>query len=378
MFLSITLNKRLKRIVSIFMKEFKELRRDRISRIIVFVVPFVMMIIFGYGMALDVHHIPFVIVDEDKTALSRDFKYRFINNREYFSFYGEVASQDEVIKLIDENKVRFGIIIPSDFTEKLKKKENVKIQLLVDGIFPYRADVIKSYVEAMVNSFNLVLNDIDLKKLFKLNVRYWFNENLKSVKLTTSGLLAIILFLNPAIFASLLIVKEKESGSIYNIYTSSITKFEYLFSKQLFAVFVSIINFFILFLLIKFLFGIPFKGNFSLFFISSVIYIFVSTSIGLFLSSFLKTQVSVIVGISVIAIIPAFLYSGYLVPVSSMSNEAYIQAHIYPTFYFMNIIKMNYLKGVNINFFTLNVAILIIFYIIFFGLTFILFKKKER
>ncbi|MGA1845869.1 ABC transporter permease [Deferribacter abyssi] len=372
------LNKKLKRIVSIFKKEFKELKRDRISRVIVFIVPFVMMIIFGYGMALDVHHIPFVIVDEDKTELSRDFKYRFINNKEYFSFYGEVVSQEEVIQLIDNNKVRFGIIIPSDFTEKLKQKEDIKIQLLVDGIFPYRADVIKSYVNTIVNNFNLALNDIDIKELFKLNIRYWFNENLKSVKLTTSGLLAIILFLNPAIFASLLIVKEKESGSIYNIYTSSITKIEYLLSKQLFAVFVSIINFFILFLLIEFLFKIPFKGNFLSFFIASVIYIFVSTSIGLFMSSFLKSQVSAIVGISVVAIIPAFLYSGYLVPVSSMSNEAYIQAHIYPTFYFMNIIKLNYLKGIDIRLYTLNVVILIFFYVIFFSLTLILFKKKER
>ncbi|BAI81047.1 multidrug ABC transporter, permease [Deferribacter desulfuricans SSM1] len=378
MFLSTTQNKFLKKIKAIYLKELKELKRDKISRIIVFVVPFVMMIIFGYGMALDVKHIPFTVLDEDKTSLSRELIYKFINNKEYFNFYKYSNSQNEIINLIDKNIIRFGLVIPSNFTERLKNRKTAKVQVLIDGVFPYRADVIKSYVTSMINSFTLEINNIDLSSNLKINVRYWFNENLENIKLTTSGLLAIILFINPAIFASLLIVKEKEYGSIYNIYTSSISKFEYLFGKQLFAVSVSIINFIVEFLLIKYLFGIPFKGNLPLFILSTFLYILVSTSLGLLMSTFLKTQVSAIVGISVIAIIPAFLYSGYLVPVSSMSKEAFIQAHIYPTFYYMNIIKMNYLKGVNINLYTLNSIILLVFYIILFSLTYLLFKKKER
>ncbi|MGA1862228.1 ABC transporter permease [Deferribacter thermophilus] len=378
MFLFITQNRLFKKIKAIYVKELKELRRDRISRIIVFVVPFVMMIIFGYGMALDVKHIPFAVLDEDKTQLSRELIYKFINNKEYFRFYKYAYSQNEIIKLIDKNIVRFGIVIPSDFTENLKNHKTSKIQVLIDGVFPYRADVIKSYVTAMINNFTLEFNKIDLSKTLKINIRYWFNENLENIKLTTSGLLAIILFINPAIFASLLIVKEKESGSIYNIYTSSISKFEYLFGKQLFAVSVSLINFVIEFLLIKYLFNIPFKGEFLTFFFATFLYILVSTSLGLLMSTFLKSQVSAIVGISVITIIPAFLYSGYLVPVSSMSKEAFIQAHIYPTFYYLNIVKMNYLKGLNISLYTINSCILIIFYIILFSTTYLLFKKKEK
>jgi len=370
----------LKRVKAILVKEFKELKRDTVGRIVVFFVPLTIMLIFGFGLAVDVEHIPFSIVNEDNGKLSRELSYRFIENERYFDFKGFSISQNELENLIYKGKTRFGIVIPLNFERNLIRNGSSEVQVLVDGIFPYRALVSKIYSEAIINMFNVDMNSKGSKLKLPIDVetRYWFNEELKQKYLTASGTLAVVLAISPAILASLLIVKEKERGSIYNIFTSSITKFEFLFAKQLFAFIISLLNFMILFLLTIYLFKVPFKGSFPLFFISSALFILVSTSIGLLISAFVKTQVTAIVGTLLVTVIPAFLYSGYLTPVSSMSKEAFIEAHLFPTYYYMNIVKGSYLKAANLSYLLPDMFALILFYVFIFSLTYGFFRKRER
>ena len=365
------------RVKSIILKEFRELRRDRIGRVVVFAVPLTIMLIFGAGLAVDVERIPFSVVDGDRSALSRELSYRFIENRRYFDFRGTCSSQKELENLIYRGKVRFGIVIPYRFERKLLRSGRSTVQFLIDGTFPYRGQVMKVYSEAIVNSFNLDMNG-GLKLPVKTEMRYWFNEELKQKFLTASGTLAVVLAISPAILASLLVVKEKERGSIYNVFTSSITKFEFLIAKQLFASIVSILNFFILFALTVTAFNVPFRGSFPLFLISSILFILVSTSLGLLVSTFVRTQVTAIVGTILITVIPSFLYSGYLTPVSSMSKGTFIQAHLFPIYYYLKIIKGCYLKAAGLKTLLPDMAALLLFYILLFSVTHRLFKKRER
>lgn len=368
------------KILTIYTKELKELRRDKVSRIMVFIMPITILIVFGYGMALDVERIPFVSIDEDKSFLSRDLISKFVENSRYYSYQGEVESVDKAVTLIDKGEIRTAIVIPKDFGEKLKKNSKSDIQIIEDGIFPYRASVSKSYSRIIATKYNYEIIEsegfgflpVDIK------IRYWFNEQMSQKNITTSGVLAIALFLGPAILSSLLIVKEKERGSIYNIYTSSIKKSDFLLAKQLFAMSIFSMNCIILFLLTILLFRVPFKGDFLLFSVSSVCYLLVSTSIGIFISTFVASQVTAVVGTAITCIIPAFLYSGYIAPVSSMTNEAYVIAHLFPTYYYLNTVKMFYLKGVDFSQFALNCAILLCFYIFFMGFSIFKFRKYEK
>jgi len=367
------------KMLTIYKKEMKELKRDKISRIMVFLMPILIMLIFGYGLALDVEKIPFVILDEDNSYLSRELTYSFIQNSRYYKFMGVVKSQSDGINLIDKGKSRMLIVIPSNFEKRLKSNLPVNIQIFEDGIFPYRASVSISYSTIITNNFNLNLltKHRQNNKLTDIRTRYWFNEEMRQKNVTASGVLLIALFIGPAIVSSLLVVKEKEYGSIYNIYTSSIRKTEFILAKQMFVMSIFIVNYFLLYMMTIFLFDVPFKGSFLLFTFSSIIYLLVSTSLGILISTFVKSQVTAVVGSAIICIIPAILYSGYITPVSSMANEAYFIAHIFPNYYYFNLIKMCYLKGLSLSEYINNIIILSFFYIILLSVSIYRFRKYE-
>ncbi|WP_456397221.1 ABC transporter permease [Desulfurobacterium sp.] len=370
----------LQKVKTIIVKEFKEMLKDRIGAIVTFVVPITMMLIFGYGMRLDVDKIPFVVVDYDQSRLSRDLIYKLSAAKEYFHFLGEVNSEKQIDKLILDNKVRFGLVIPPDFEKDIKSGKNKKVFIIVDGTFPYRGEMAKSYVTAVINQMNLnrLTEATNVSLPVRLNTRYWFNENLKQEYLMASGTMAVVLFMSPAVIASLLIAKEKERGSIYNIYTSSITKTEFLLGKQIYTVMVSFINFLIIFLVTLYLFKVPFKGNLPFFILSSVLFIFVAASFGLLLSTFLSTQVSAFVGSIILTIVPSILYSGYMTPISAMNKNGLLVAHLIPTYYYMKILKSCFFKDAGILPLIPHVAALIGFYVLFFTLNIKLFRKREK
>jgi len=369
---------RLRQIKSIYIREWREFYRDKILRIIVFAMPIIIMLVFGYGLALDIENVPMAIVDEDKTPASRELCYKFIENRQYFDFKGFLSTSKELEHGILAGKLRFGLVIPSGFYERLKRGNPSPVQVLIDGSFPTRASVSKTYALSIINGFNMEQLGIVIEELpLKIKTRYWFNENLRQRNITVCGLIPIILSISPTILASLLIAREKERGSIYNIWTSSITKAEFLFGKQLFAVTISIINFFNLFLISILLFRVPFKGNFFLLLLFGFLYILVSTSQGLLISCFVRTQVVAMLGSLLIGMIVGFLYSGYLVPVSSMSKDAYIFAHLFPPYYGLSLIKGLFLKAASLKTLFPKLMVLIAFYITYFSLAIYFFKKRE-
>lgn len=371
------LNFSLRRVKALYVKEVKEFLRDRITRIVVFTVPLLVALILGYGLALDVENVPFAVYDEDMSNLSREFVSKFKENREYFDFKGYVNSLKELEKYIIQGKIRFGLVIPPDFEERLKEGKKAYIQILIDGTFPYRAEVISSYTDAVATNFTIELLNLE-RKPFSVDVRYWFNEELKQKYVTSSGVLAIIFMISPAAFATIISSRERERGTIYNIYISPVKKIEYFFGKQLLILSVYVINFFILFSIVVLLFKVPFRGNFPFYFISTLIYILGTSSIGLLMTNFLKTQLASLISTIIITVIPAFLYSGYLVPVSSMGIEGSLFSKINPAYYYLNIVKGSFLKGAGVYELLPNLLFLILFYIFIFSLTLKTFSKRER
>ncbi len=369
---------RLYRIKAIYRKELKELFRDRVSRIVVFIVPFMITLLFGYGMSLDVENVPFAVYDGDGSLLSRDFVQKIRENREFFRFRGYVLSQGDIEKRLLEGDIKLGVVIPDGFERKLKEGKEVYVQVLLDGTFPFQAEVAGTYAEAVANSF-LMEGLPQIKELtFSVDTRYWFNEELRQKYVTSSGILAVVFTVSPAIFTALIFSRERESGTIYNIYTSPLGRLEYLLGKQLLTLTVYTLNVLFLFGVVVLLFKVPFRGSFPFFFLSTELFILTSSSIGMFVSTFMRTQISAVVVTLIITMIPAFLYSGYLVPLSSMGKEAYLEAHLFPTLYYMNIVKGSFLKGMGPRLLLKDLAVISVFYLLLLSLSHLRFKKRER
>ena len=369
---------KVRKIKAIIVKELKELFRDRVALVTVFLVPILIMIVFGYGLKLDVKHVPFAVLDYDHSNLSRKIVSEFAENREYFKLTGYLNSEVEIDRVLTDGEVRFVLIFPFSFEKRFKEGKIAKFQALIDGTFPYRAEVIKSYIRATVQNETLKrLKEKGNNLLCDIRTRYWFNESLNQDRIVAVGTLAIALLISPAVFSALLIVKEKESGSIYNIYSSSITKLEFLLGKIVSGIFVSFLIFLVTLSMVLFLFGVRPKGDILTLSIGTVAYLSVAVAFGILISSFFSSQAAAFIGTAILTIVPSMLYSGYLTPVSSMDRGALFMAHSIPTFYYLRFLKGIFFKNSPIDYLLRDVGILIFFFFALFSLTLFFFKKRE-
>lgn len=381
----------LKRIKAVAGKEWLEIVRDKVFFSLAFVVPVVMMILLGYGLSLDVENIPFTIVDHDKTPLSRDYAYRFIGSR-YFSFLGYSKDDRSVDDLLTSNTARAAIIIPPDFERNLISGRPASVQTLIDGTFPFRAQTTKGYVIAINSaaSMDFMADYISKKKGISkeraekllrpvsLETRYLYNQSLKSVWSIAPKLIMLILMVSPPFLTALGVVREKETGSIYNIYVSTVSRAEFLIGKLFPYMAISAVNSLILFLFATELFGAPFKGSLLLFFASTIIYVICTTGIGLLASIFVQTQTSAMIVTSIITLVPAVLYSGILIPVSSLEKSAQIVAHLLPAMYYTNIVIACFMKGAGLEHFWKDILILSLYAFSLLFLGYLFFKKRTK
>jgi ABC-2 type transport system permease protein/ribosome-dependent ATPase len=381
----------LKRIKAIAYKEWREILRDRLFLSLAFVVPVTMMLIFGYGIKMDVEHIPFAVLDQDRTAMSRDYLHQFMDSR-YFDYQGNVQSEHELEPLLADSKIRFAIIVPPGFQEHLRGGRPVAVQSLIDGTFPFRTSTSKGYVIAINAAFNgkLLAGFISQKmgvspeqaatlaQPVKLQLRYLYNQELKSIWSIAPSMMMFILLMTPPFLTALGVVREKENGSIYNIYSSTVTRGEFLAGKLLPYAGISIINVLILWLMAVTLFGAPFKGDPLFFFGASSIYVICTTGIGLLVSLFARTQVSAMMITVVVTIVPAVLYSGLLVPIASMDTASQFEAHLFPAMYYTDIALGSFLKGIGMEQLWGRVAALVLYTLVLWTASFLLFHKRVR
>lgn len=382
---------RFKRILAIIIKEFREILRDPLYFSLAFVVPSMIMLMFGYGISLDVENIPFAVVDYDKTQLSRDYTYKFAKSR-YFNLKAYVEDERLLDKMLNKGAIRVGIVIPEHFQKDLSAGRDVAVQSLIDGTLPYRTKITKGYVAVMNAAFNLEVLSRYIAKIkgipfeqtisqvnpISLQVRYLYNESVKSIYSLAPALIGMILLMSPPFLTALGIVREKESGSIYNIYSSTVSRAEFLIGKLFPYVIISIINANILWIMAVSLFGVPFKGNLPFFAAATAIYVICSTGIGLLVSIFVRTQIAAMLVTTVLTVIPAWLYSGVVIPISSLDKIARIEAHLFPAMYYNYIVMGSFLKGAGVDILWKNVVALIIYSILLFTAGYLLFHKRVK
>ncbi|HNI49404.1 MAG TPA: ABC transporter permease, partial [Zoogloea sp.] len=306
-----------RRIVSLAWKEWREIVRDRLFFALAFFVPTLLMVLFGFGLTLDVENLPFAVVDQDRSAASRDYAYRFVSSR-YFDFKGQVEDVRQLDRLLADNSIRLALVIPPRFGEHLARGEPAPVQVLIDGTFPMRAQTTQGYVAAIHGAVSLdsmaqalsALRGIPLAEAqtrvqpVKLEVRYLYNQSVKSIWSLAPKLIMLIMMLSPPFLTALGVVREKESGSIFNIYASTVSPGEFLIGKLAPYVLISFINGLILWALAIWLYGTPFKGDPLFFALALLLYVVCTTGIGLVISMLVQTQVAAMIVASIVSIIP--------------------------------------------------------------------------
>lgn len=380
-----------RRIVVVASKEWRETTRDRMFLSLAFLIPIVWMVVFGYGLVLDVDHIPFVVLDRDHSALSRDYLYRYQQSR-YFDFKGHLASERDVDRLLAAGTIRAAIIVPEAFQERLLAGEPVGVQTLMDGTFPLRSDITKGYVIAINSAFSQarLVDHLartrrmpperaqELVQPVRLEVRYLYNQEVKSAWSIAPSLVMLVLTLSPPLLTALGVVREKERGSIYNIYSSTVTRLEFLVGKLAPYVAISAVNVVVLWLMAVYLFGAPFKGSPVFFFAASLLFILCTTGIGLLISMLVNTQQAALIITILLSIVPTINYSGMLVPVSSLSHGTQLLAHLFPAMYYTEIVRGVFLKGVGLDVLWLDVLVLAVYAVALRVVGYQLFRKRPR
>ncbi|NCT67940.1 MAG: ABC transporter permease [Rhodanobacteraceae bacterium] len=372
-------------------KEWQEIRRDRLFLALCLVVPVVLMLLFGYGLSLDVENIPFAVVDHDDTPASRDYASHFSDSR-YFDFRGRLADEGAIDRLVAANALRAVLVIPPGFGRDLAAGRSVRVQTVIDGTFPVRAMTMRGYVLAInaQASTGIALEwaraatGADERSLaalaqpVRLETRNLYNQPLRSVWSMAPKLIMVILMIAPPFLTVLGVVREKESGSIFNIYASTVSKAEFLLGKLVPYVVISLFNALLLFLLARYLFGAPFKGDPLFFALATAMYVVCTTGIGLVISVLVRTQTAAMVVVAIVTVVPAALYSGAIIPIESLSPAAAGVAHLLPAMYYAQVATGSFLKGVGWPVLWPNLLVLAGYAALLMAAGYLLFSKRPR
>ena len=345
-------------IKSMLQKEFKQLFRDPKLRIMVIVPPILMLLIFGYAVNTDVNKVRFAVLDEEKSAMSREVIEKFTAS-EYFTCYAYVFSPKGAVKMLDRGEIDFFLQIDKNFSRKIRKGLTAEIQVIVDGTDSSRASVIVSYI-------NLVMNDFTLKhmkervrlSMFRrktpvvsfpgsviLKERIFFNQNLASINFYLPGVIGLLISLFTIMLTSMSIVKERESGTIEQINVSPLHPFEYIMGKLIPFAIIAFVDIIVITIIAISWFRVPFRGSFIFLLLCGMAYILAMLAIGLYISTSSTTQQQAMLS-SFLFFIPAILFSGFIFPIYSMPWSIQLVTWLNPLTYFMTIIRGIFLKGV--------------------------------
>ena len=366
-------------------KEIKQLKRDTRMLFVLLCFPVFLLVIFGYAVNFDVHHIKIAVFDKDNTEKSRDFV-NILTSSDYFDVVGYVSKDSEIKFLLDDKIAQSVIVIPEDFTEKIyNKKEEVKLQFLIDGVDGNTASILQNYINSATLSYNAKIqtefvNRLGLKasNKFKLEPQFWFNPELKSSKFLIPGLIGMILIITAIISVSLSLVREKEKGTIEQINVSSINTLELLIGKAAPYILLSLFNAVFVLTAGYLLFDVVIKGNYLLLLLSTSIFLVASVSIGIFVSVISDSQQIAFTISTFVSLLPALLLSGFIFPIESMPFLVQIITNITPVKFYIVTLRAIILRGVGITAFYDQLLYMLLFVVVFIGFASIINYKKNK
>ncbi len=341
-----------RRMLAYTRREALELRRDPIRATMALVGSLIMLFVLGYGINMDVENLTFAVLDRDDSATSRDYALDIAGSR-YFTQRPPIANYDELDRRMRSGEVSLVIELPPGFGRDVARGRDVSVGAWIDGAMPSRAETIRSYAEGihaawLTRKAREHLGDAATRGRFQLAIRYRYNPGIESFVAMVPAVIPMLLLMIPAILTVLSVVREKELGSIINLYVTPVTRSEFLLGKQLPYVGLAMLNFAMLTAFAVFAFRVPFTGSLPAYGLAALLYVMVTTGMGLAISTFMRSQIAALFGTVLMTMIPAVQYSGITDPVSSLQGAGAFIGRIYPTAYFVTISRGAFSKALGL------------------------------
>jgi ribosome-dependent ATPase len=363
-------------------RETLELLRDPIRATLATVGSLILMFVIGYGINMDVENLTFAILDHDDTAISRDYAVQLSGSR-FFTEKPPLAGYADMDRRMESGEIALALEIPPGFARDLSRGRQISVGAWIDGAMPARAETVRGYVEGMHANWLMqkareLYGDAAAQGNFQLEVRYRYNPDVRSLDAMAPAVIPMLLLMIPSMLAVLSVVREKELGSIVNFYVTPVTPMEFLLGKQIPYVGIAMLNFLLLTAFAVFVFRVPLTGSLATLTAAAFLYVVVATAMGLFLSTFMRSQIAAIFGTVLITMIPAAQYSGMIDPVSSLQGVGAFIGQVYPATYFMTISRGVFSKGLGFGDLSGALVPLLIAIPVFIGLSAAFLRKQER
>ncbi|HZX88310.1 MAG TPA: ribosome-associated ATPase/putative transporter RbbA, partial [Reyranella sp.] len=364
----------LRRLLAYSRREAIELARDPIRATLALLGSVILMFVIGYGINMDVEDLTFAVLDRDGTSTSRDYSLNIAGSR-YFVERPPLHDYADLDRRMRSGELSLAIEIPPNFARDIARGRTVEIGAWLDGAMPMRAETARSYVQGMHAQW--LASTALAEPVANLEVRFRYNPDVRSPVAMVPAMIPLLLLLIPAMLTTLSIVREKELGSLVNFYVTPVSRLEFLIGKQLPYVVLGMANFLLLALLAVTVFGVPFKGSFAALTAGALVYMLSATSIGLLLSTFMRSQSAAIFGTTIGTMIPAMEFSGMIDPVSSLQGIGAAIGEAYPMTHFLTIARGTFSKALGFADLQASFVPLLIAAPLLIGLSAVLLRKQE-
>lgn len=373
----------LRRIEAIARKETIQVLRDWRSMVMAIAIPVLMLVLFGFALTLDIDRVPTLVWDQSGSAASRDFISRFSGSR-YFHIVGYADHYDQIERAIDSGQIWLALVIPREFADEIEEQAGAKVQAIVDGANSNTALLVIGYSEAIAKTYS---QDIQVQAMSRrgmvrvenpldVRTRVWFNADMRSRNYIIPGLIAVIMMIITALLTSLAVAREWDRGTMEQLVSTPIKGYELVLGKLVPYFGLGTIDLILALLMGQFVFQVPFRGSLPLLFLVAAIFLIGSLSMGLMISIVTKTQLLASQLALTSTLLPAFLLSGFMIPIVNMPEPIQWVTYAVPARYFVAILRGIYLKGVGLETMAWEFSLLTAFGLLMITLAVRKFKKK--
>jgi ABC-2 type transport system permease protein len=342
----------LTRLLAVARKEIIQILRDSRSLMIVVIMPVTLMLLFGYGVNLDLKGLPVYVYDRDGSQQSQDLLKRF-QASEYFHVARVVNGYPAITRALDDGHAKMGIVIPWDFSQRLREGGPVQVQALVDATDDNTANVLIGYAQAVVQSYSAEIQLDWIREhgqaiepaAMSVETRTWYNENLESSAFIVPGVLALVMSVIGAFLTSLTIAREWERGSMEQLISTPVSAMEIMLGKLAPYFVLGMFDVIVCAAIAIYWFQVPFRGSYLTLLASSALFMVVVLSLGFFISVIAKSQFAASQIALLVTFLPAFLLSGFLFSIDQMPVALQWITRILPARYYVSVLKQVFLKG---------------------------------
>lgn len=371
----------LRRMLSYLWREALELQRDPVRATLALGGSLLLMFVIGFGITMDVEDLSYAVLDRDQTTLSQSYTLNLAGSR-YFTEHPPIVDYEDLDRRMRSGELSLAIEIPPGFSRDVLRGQNVQIGAWIDGAMPQRAETIQGYVQGMHQQWLLVQaserGGASMAGNTNVETRFRYNPDVKSLPAMVPAVIPLLLLMLPAMLTALAVVREKETGSITNLYVTPVTRIEFLLGKQLPYVGLAMVNFLLMSLLAVTVFGVPVTGSFFTLSLAALIFSFAATGMGLLASAVTRSQIAAMFFAMIGTIIPATQFAGLIDPVSSLEGSSKFIGEIYPATHMISISRGVFSKALGLADLTGPLWSMLLSVPVILGAAVLLLKKQER